>query len=291
MKFGLIGIERSLDLCLLKRELEDRGHRAVFINIRKFPRYVTASITPMEINFKHLSLLDFDCFYLGELEIREGFFRGRFGKDIWMSLRDRYNQFLESEGDSLSFQLNLIMCLGEARPCVNRPFSLIRTRFRPSVCFLLNRSAIPTVPMVLGAAEDPEDIYASARIRVEEEVLYDVPCFPRDGLSCLSVRRKRPQEHWRTIAVKGAVPAKMVVRAEGQERAAPQPAEVTRTGQAVLNSLGLELAEIAMAPDGEGLAILDTRPFPRISGFEEITGENLAGVIADRLIAVGGQSE
>jgi hypothetical protein len=290
MRIGLLGTEHSADLCVLKREIEDRGHDARFVNLRSMPQYVLSSMVGDSIAFDHCDLGDFDAFWLGELESRNRFFRGYFGKDIWVSLQERYTEFTRSETENLTFQLSLLLVLGHLRRVVNKPSAFIACRLRPSVLFTLSRAGIPTVRASIGLHGEPQDREAATRIRLEEDYFCDVPCFPRTLEGCIGLKTEPAAEAWRILAVRECRPHRMILWREGSERGADQPGEAAELSAAVLDTLDLEIAEIRIKADGRTMRIADVSPAPRFSDFDRILGPDLTGSVARRLTATGGEN-
>jgi hypothetical protein len=302
MRVGLIGSQSSPDLGALKREIEDRGHNAVFINLRKFPQYAMSMLgrssgaPPMGsgLSFDHIDLLDFACFYLHDFEGRDRFFRGSFGEDIWAALRERYLDYAGCEVDNLAFQMSLVRCLADERPMINTPRSLWASRLRPYIYFKLTRAGIPVPPYAIttrGFEEDaslPRDASLAKRIRIAEDYSYDVPCFPRDLENTLAFEIAKPNRHWRLLAIRECEPSKMIGVEDASTRSAAVPNEATEVAKRVLHALDLELAELHISADANSFAVFDVLPCPRVSEFEEVTGEKLSGSVADRLLWLGG---
>jgi hypothetical protein len=288
MRLGLFGIHRSPDLCLLKKRIEDLGHDATFLNLRAVPEYTLSSLTPSSTRLDHLELLDFDCFYLSEFEIRNRFFRGSFGREIWTSLRDRYLEFARSECDSLAYQAGFLLSLGRMKPFLNTPEAFLRNRLRSSVLFRLSQSGLPATPFSVGPAGEPGGASTALRIRTEEDHAYDVPSFPRELKGCVGMMVKVSQEEWRIIALRGYQPSRLLTVQNGTSTATQTPGEISNLAEQVLSALDLELAEIRLARNAPGFDVFDVRPVPEISGFEEVTGEEISNVIAERLLFLGG---
>ena len=290
MIIGLIGTEHSPDLCVLKREIEDGGHNARFVNLRSIPQYMLSSVAGDSIAVDHCDLCDFDGFWLGELESRNRFFRGYFGKDIWVSLRDRYAEFARSERENLTFQLSLLLSLGHVSHVVNKPAAFMACRLRPSVLLTLSRAGIPTVRTSLVREEEPQDVAATSRIRLEEDYFCDVPCFPRTLERCIGLKAEPAAEAWRILAVRGSRPHRMILRHEGIEQAADIPGEAEALTRPVLDTLDLEVAEIRINVDDGKPRVSDVSPAPRFSDFDRVVGPELTGSVARRLTAMGGSN-
>lgn len=282
MRVGLVGSTLSADLGVLKREIEDRGHKAAIFNPRKAPEYALAAIgtcgATATLAFDHRNLVDFDSLYIGDLEGRDRFFRGYFEKDIWMSLRQRYLNFAAAEVDALAFQLSLVLLAADRVPTVNSPASIVATRLRPSVLWKARRAGIPVWPFeiregaalgaipgvdsgaVPGAAPSaapggqsettPSAAPLAMRMRAVEEARIDVPCFPREMKHTLSLVAEAPRVAWRMIAVAGARTGKMIVTEAGKKRVAAAPAEAAVLGDRLLDLFGLAVAEVDLAPEG-----------------------------------------
>jgi hypothetical protein len=287
MRVGLIGIRRSPDLCLLKKRVEDRGHQADFINLRGFPQYVLGWVGTSGIRFDHLELSSLDCFYLGEMETRNRFFRGVFGREIWIALRERYLDFAGCEPENQAFQMSLLLSLSGLKPFINSPTAFLRNRLRPAVLLRLARAGLPAMPVVL-KGDNQAPASHRHRIRFEEEVMYDVPCFPRYLSGSLSIMGEAWDEEWKVLGIRGGRLAKMIVVESGRPTSASLSSDADSLTSKALGVLGLELAEIRMGHAAGRLVITDVRPAPGISEFEEVTGQDVSNTIATRLLSLGG---
>jgi len=293
MKLGLVGGRRSPDLGCLKREIEDRGHKATIISPRRFPRYDLGLIASggaegASTRADHVDLAEFACFYIHEFDLRDRFFRGEFDRATWVSLRERYLEFSHSEPENLAFQMSLILSLGEARPAINPPRALLASRLRPWIFFRLARAGLPVAPYRLAPAASDGSV--SKRLRIGEDYYYDVPCFPMELEGVISLATGRPAEVWRILAVAQSEPAAKMIIENGAVRSASQPRDAGDLALGVLAALGLEVAEIQLAPYTGGLKVVDVIPSPRASEFEDVTGERHAGAIAERLLRLGGEA-
>jgi len=300
MRVGLVGGRGSPDLACLKREIEDRGHKTAVVSPRKFPQYAFAAATwgsepagtaqgPRRgLRCDHVDLLDCRCFYLHEFDLRDRFFRGEFGKDVWIALRDRYLEFTESEVENVAFQMSLSLSLGEVKPTVNSPRALLGSRLRPWIYFRLARMGLPVVPYQLGPTADAAAL--SKRLRIGEDFSYDVPCFPRDLANVISLNIEKPGETWRVLAVSRAEPSSLMIAENGAPRSLEQPGEAGELAEKALAALGLDVAEVHLARYRDGLRLLDVLPSPGISEFEEVTGERGSGKIAERVLQMGGSN-
>ncbi len=290
--FGLIGSPYSTSLCLIKRAAEDRGIRAVFSSPLAFPRYALSTIAQEGIHLDHIKLLDFDCFYIDILEHRNGFFRGYFGKDIWLSLQQRYQDFAKEEVENKCYQLSLLLLLGDLKPCVNHPKRLLFARLRPTTLFNLKRNGIPVVDFRITANESsqakPKPGTSLARIRIEEERCYDVPCFPRTLRRCVSVETIMPEQTGEVISVIGYEGKSIVERKDSARIRKPMPDDIKQICQAVLNTLGLDVASIQFAKEKGELKVLNVSPFPDVASFEEATDEPISEAIVDTMIERSG---
>jgi len=291
-RFGLIGNHYSTSLCLIKRAAEDRGIRAIFCSPLAFPRYALSTIAQEGIELDHIKLLDFDCFYIDILDHRNGFFRGYFGKDIWISLQQRYQDFAKEEMENKSYQLLLLLLLSDLRPCVNHPKRLLLTRLRPTTLFNLRRNGIPVADFRItsnGSSQVEERAGAGlARIRIEEERCYDVPCFPRTLRGCLSVETTTPEQTWEVVSVIGYEGKSIIERGDSARIRRPKPDDIREICQDVLSTLGLDVASIKFAREKGDLKVFDVNPFPDIATFEEATGEPISEAIVDRMIERSG---
>lgn len=289
MIVGLAGSPLSADLGILKREIEDRGHKAVIFNLRKVPQYTFASIgasgSTTTLVCDHRDLTGVESLYIGDFEGRDRFFRGWFDKDIWVSLRDRYLDFAAAEVDALAFQMSLLVAAADRVPTVNSPASIVGTRLRPYVHWKIGRAGLPLWPFEIRAASSAA---FALRIRPGEEACYDVPCFPREMKHTLSLVARAPAVTWRMIAVAGAEPGSMVVTEADTKRAAAVPAEAAHLACRLLDLFALAVAEVHLAAEGSSPSVLDVRPFPRLAEFEEITSERSGALVAERLLEAGG---
>ena len=287
MMVGLVGSPRSSDLCLLKKRIEDRGHRAVFLNIREFPQYALSGFGGSSLRFDHLDLLDFDSFYLSEVEARSRFFRGMFDKDIWIALRERYIDFAESELHNLPFQVGLLVALSCKRPFINSPVSFLKVGLRASTLYRLAAAGLPTTGFVVERGKKANDP-AYMRLRLAEESTYDVPCFPRTLEGCVGLKVEIGGEQVRVIGLKGARPLHSLVITGGNVRTEGTDKATSDLTEEILKTLQLETAEIRLARGTGGLTITEVLPAPHLAEFEEITGDVVSEKVAERLLSIGG---
>ena len=287
MVVGLVGIPRALGLCLLKQRIEDRGHHASFVNIREFPQYALSGFDGSAFRFDHMDLLEFDCFYLDDLEGRNRFFRGIFGKDIWMELRERYIDFVESEGANVAYQISLLMALSSKRPFINSPRTFLQTRLRTSTLFSLAKAGLPTANIVV-EEDRASDESAYLRIRFGEENTYDVPCFPRNFEGCVGLRACDSGDRLRIVVLRGERPSKVILDDGQSIRAGEAGREIGQLAADVLEVLGLETAEVSLVLSGNRFKIMEVLPTPDLAEFEDITGEPISDRIAERLLSMGG---
>jgi len=297
MRVCLLGSQLSPDLGILKRELEDRGHPATILNPRKSPQYMLAAVGATRGRagawFDHRNLADFDCFYLGDFEGRERFFRGSFEKDTWIALRERYQTYEAGEVDGLAFQLSLALAVGSTSLAgrrarvVNSPESLARVRLRPYIFWKAALAGVPVWHFEVGVPAESGVALDRARVRIAEDALHDVPCFDRELAATLSVVRKRPAELWKILAVaEGEIPTMIRVK-DGGERAAAAPQEARDIGRRLLALFGLEVAEVHLALAGSQVRLYDLLAIPGIAGFEETIGPAAGGALAEALIGSG----
>jgi len=302
MRVGLAGSRASADLKVLKREIEDLGHNAVIFNPRKFPQYATGSlgaggdeicartrghISPSRCavaTYDHLSLLDLDSLYIGDLEGRDAFFRGYFDRDIWAALRERYLEFASSEVDISAFQMSFLLAAAERLPTVNRPEAIMTTRLRPYALWKIARQGIAVWPFEIRRA-------SGRRVREAEDRCYDVPCFQRGLKHTLSLVGEAPARVWRAVVAAGAHPAtrKMIVDQGGHLTGAPAPTEVGDIASRLLGIFGLAVAEIELVPAEGKISVLGISAFPHLAEFEEVTGERVGALVAQVLTGSGGR--
>jgi hypothetical protein len=287
MMVGLVGSPRSPDLCLVKKRIEDRGHRAVFLNIREFPQYALSGFGQSSLRFDHLDLLEFDSFYLNEIEARNRFFRGIFDNDIWMTLRERYIDFAEAERHSLTYQIGLLTALSCRKPFINSPVNFLKASLRASTLFRLAAAGLPAAEIVVAAGGTQRDS-TYMRLRLAEDEAYDVPCFPRNLEGCVGLVVNNAEEQARVIGVRGERPSRMVVATGGKVRAESTDETTAGLTEEVLGALHLETAEVCLARGAGGIRITEVLPAPHLAEFEEMTGESISEKVAERLLSIGG---
>ncbi len=287
MKIGLIGSPYSRNLCLLKARIEDSGHKASFIDLRKFPQYTIGTCSHSSIEFDHDDLMDFDAFYLDYLEQRERFFRGRFDKKVWAALRERYTSFSQHEVENLAFQISLLMTIGAARPVINPITPLMANRLRPVVLSKLRAEGLSVASFL-----SKPDLQNGTlrRIRIEEEECYDVPCFPRDLSRSTGIQIQASSPAFVLICTRGGSSNTMIVRNQDETHTKPTTTTLKRLCRSALELLSLEVAQFEVAPDHAGYTIIDVNPFTPIAKFEDQTGEQVSALIANRLIELGGKN-
>lgn len=287
MRVGLIGTPRTPELCLMKRRIEDRGHGAVFVNLREFPQYVLSSVDPSRFRLDHTGLLELDCFYLHDLEGRNRFFRGTFGKETWVALQERYTDFADSERENRIYQTSFLTALSRLRPFINQPREFLRASLRPLTLWRLASVGIAIADF--GVDENPagEDC-SRLRVRVGEEGVYDVPCFPRDADSCLGLDVCADRETLAIVALSGQSPVAAVARNGETRKSSGCGDDVAEIAGRVLDTLDLETAEIRLARGAEGVKIVEVLPAPALRDFEDVTGDPVSDRIAERLLAMGG---
>ncbi|HVP56649.1 MAG TPA: hypothetical protein VMU02_01015, partial [bacterium] len=248
-------------------------------------RGATAQTARERLEFDHTELSDFGCFYVHEFDLRDRFFRGEFGKDIWVALRDRYIEFERSEVENLAFQMSLELCVEDASPVVNSPRALLACRLRLPALARLSRQGLPVAAYRLAWASGAGTL--AKRLRIGEDYYYDVPSFPYDLSDIISLTCELPREIWRVAAVKSSHRSRMMIVENGLSKAALLPEAAAELAERASAVLDLDVAEVHLAPYPGGIRVLDVLPSPRISEFEEVTGERCSSRIAERLISLG----
>ena len=287
MTFGLIGNHYWKHICTLKRQLGDRGHRAIFVLPTYFPQYYLSTVGTNCVRLDHIDLSHLDGCYVGLIETRQRFFRGKFSKAIWLSLRERYLEFARCEIENLSFQMSLLLMLANICPCINDPRSLLQARLRLATLRKLQAGGIPVADFGITNQPAPGS-HLSKCIRIEEEACYDVPCFPRQLQHCLRLVHRDGGEMWKVMGVARKASQRMVVSSGSSERVEPTPSEARDLVGRILEILNLEVAQVDFIRTNSQSRVVDIHPMPDWSAFEEITGEPVSDLIAQLMIQSGG---
>lgn len=287
-EFGLIGSPYSDSICLIKRAAQDRGYSAKFLSPLAFPRYSISTTSPNELLLDHTDLMDLDCFYIDLLEHRCGFFRGYFDKQTWISLQNRYEGFAKEEVENSAYQVSFLLTLGEIKPCINAPRTLLVTRLRPPTLVRLKSAGIPVADFTIVQSDINQSEWQSQadslRIRIEEERCYDVPCFPRELVTCPRIEIAKTGKTWQAVCVVGCACNYAIEKEDMVQSRVVQSEDMRRICQSVLNALGLDVASIELGRFDNQLKVLDVNPFPDLSLFEAVTQEPISQVIVDRMI-------
>lgn len=285
-EFGLIGNPYSDSICLIKRAAEDRGYSAKLLSPLAFPRYSISTASPKQLLLDHTDLMALDCFYIDLLEHRSGFFRGYFDKETWISLQTRYENFAKEEVENRAYQLSFLLTLGDLKPCINPPQKLLITRLRPATLVRLKSAGIPVADFAIVESDSNQSQSQanSLRIRIEEERCYDVPCFPRQLLTCPRIELVKTRKTWHAVCVLG-YPCNYAIEKEDRvQRRIVQSNDMRGICQSVLKALGLDVASIELGRFGNQLMVLDVNPFPDLSLFEDVTQEPISQAIVDRML-------
>ncbi len=195
MIIGLLGGEYDRCLGLLKRQIEDLGHKAITINLKSLPQVTTATIDYQGIVYDGYNLFEMGSFYLREMEIRAPFFHVTYTKQLWAMLRERYLSFEAEERENILFTRNLLEILAYKKPMVNPPQVYSHRRQLPFHLSLLAQRGFSVPPFISGVEEDLEvtGFQEELPLNLDEERIWDVLSFPKEGKGEVRIWRKKPE--------------------------------------------------------------------------------------------------
>ncbi len=324
---GLLGNEYDESVKLLKVRIEDRGHSARVINLQHLPRVMRATVDFGRIVFNGHNLLDMDCFFLREMDVRDPFFHVRYSRELWNMLRERYLSFAEDEIDNIMYIRNILYILADRKPVINPPHVYEHRNQMPYHLSMLARHgfAVPPFTTVCGGEISKLDTsaggeksstagerqsspgaacqvhfdgpYDELSLRSDEYRTFEVFSFPKGKEQHLHLRCGRGDGVAYKLIVVGDRPLDRAVLlspdADGGRvvSSAELPAGVMETARETARAVGASFAEVELnVGTGEGTVVVrHVDPSPEFSVLEDTYRLSIADPLAKHLIDAGAQ--
>jgi hypothetical protein len=323
---GLLGDEYDECTQLLKLRIEDLGHKAKVINLRRLPTVTTATINYETIICDGYNLFEMSSFYLREMELRDPFFHVTYTIDLWATLLERYLRFATNEIDNVYFVRSILEILALTKRIVNPPRVYSFRRLMPfGFSFLAHRGfLIP--PFTTGFAREAKarSFEEQLPVSLDEAMEWDVLSFPKGEEEWLQIWRKKIEGTTYKLIVLGGrsldyalavhestmggnngpiegsnaepiegISAEPASRSNAEPVKIKQedlPPEVEDTAVKAAEAIKAEFAEVDLKySEKEGKVwVLGVDPSPDISELERVYGLPISGPLAKYLIDAGG---
>lgn len=289
LNFGLLGHEYDESIQLLKRRLEDRGHRAKILNLTHLPRTIQTTLTPEILIFDGHDLREYDCFYLTDLGLREPFFHVKYEPELWAALRPRYLKFASGETASVHLAVDLVNLLAHIRPMVNPPHIYSYRLHYPFPLHRLSSQSIK-VPAFVAAPKRPDGYDESVPLNLDEYKYWEVLSFSKTGRTDLKCWCIRPVGAIYKVFVLGKrlMEEALSMTDTGQSMRllplAEVPATVAETAMKAAAELDIAFGEITCVNDNGTIWLSDIDPLPDIKKLEDVHNFHVSSALADYLI-------
>lgn len=289
--FGLIGYEYDDCLLLLKRRLEDRGHKARILNPTRVPRVVQTAFSPEKMIYDGFDIRECNCYFLTEMGLREPFFHVSYDRELWARLRGRYLKFASDETANLNFTIAMINILTFFRPIVNPPYIYASRLHHPVHLHRLAGRAF-NVPAFMTATTKPDGYDEAVPLNLDEYKNWEVLSFPKKGQADLRLWCKRP----------GGVKYKLIVlgkhlmdevllfsetdKLSQKKPLAGVPEEVVTTALKAAGELGIKFGEVTCIYANHTTWLMGIDPSPDINNLENVHNLGVSSALADYLIDI-----
>lgn len=293
---GLFGDEYDECIGLLKMRIEDAGHKARVINLRRFPGVTRATIDADRITHDGINLFEMDAFFLREMAVRDPFFHVQYTKELWATLRERYLDFSAHEADDISFLRAVVEIVAVSKPMVNAPRVYGYRRHMPFELDLLSRRgfSIPSFRVSLPIAGGDCGADESAILDLDEEMTCDVLTFPKGIEAWTQIARTRVEGANYTLIVVGEASLDRAIAlpaGETQCRTVERkdlPRDVEETAVRAAGALGAEFAEVELRYSGTDgkVWLIKVDPAPYFAYWEKAFGLGISEPLAKYLIRV-----
>ena len=287
--FGLLGIEYDGTIQYLKRHIEDRGHKTTTINLTHLPRVVHSTVSSSALIHDDHDLLEFDCFYLSDMGVREPFFHVTYDRELWSMLRERYLKFASDEIESVNFTAALLNVLAATKPMINPPAVYSHRLLLPFHLHRLNAKGFK-VPSFRADIDEPEGFEESGPLKLDEDRTWEVLSFPKTNRTSLRIWKRKPGGVTYKVIVLGdrlldeassfprpAAPAVKI-------RTSQVPREVTDTVLQVARELEIAFGEATCTWSDNGVWLHQIDLSPDLQFLEEAHRLRVSSALADYLI-------
>ncbi|MDD5426437.1 MAG: hypothetical protein PHN52_08150 [candidate division Zixibacteria bacterium] len=290
-KFGLIGYEYDDCLLLLKRRLEDRGHKARILNPTRIPRVVQTAFSPEKMIYDGFDVREGDCYFLSEMGLREPFFHVSYDRELWTKLRGRYLKFAADETANLNFTIAMINILTFFRPIVNPPHIYAsRLHYPVHLHRLAGRSF--NVPSFMTATTRPDGYDEAVPLNLDEYKNWEVLSFPKKGQADLRLWCKRPGGVKYKLIVMGKRLMDEVLlfpetdKLSQKKPLAGVPEEVVTTALKAAGELDIKFGEVTCVYADHTTWLMGIDPSPDINNLENVHNLGVSSALADYLIDI-----
>lgn len=294
--FGLLGHEYDEGIQLLKRRLEDRGHRARVLNLTHLPRTIQTTLSPDGIIYDGYDPRECDCYYLTDMGLREPFFHVSYDRELWVRLRERYLRFASSEAANVNFAVALTNLIARIRPMVNMPRVY---SYRLHYLYQLHRLADRSIssPDFMTTFERPDEFEKSEPLNLDEYKYWEVLSFPKTGRTDLKLWFKKPSGITYKLLVLGQQlmdEALHQVEADKSVRKIPLaglPCQVVETSRKAAGELDVKFGEVTCIYNNGEVCISGIDPSPDIKKLEDLHNLHVSSALADYLIETAANAQ
>ncbi len=294
---GLLGREYDWCVRLLKVQVEDRGHKAIVINLTHLPRVTRASLGIENLVYDGYNLLEMDSFYLREMAVREPFFHVTYTPELWGMLREKYLSFVACENHNILFVLNLLEILARGKPMINKPDVYTYRTMMPYQFYKVAQSGFSVLPFSTGPVESKTTRGSAERLplSLDEKRTYDVLSFPKNQVGGLRIcREKKRGTVYRLIFLRNRLLEHGLVVSEERTTPSPirlgeAPLEVTEAALKAAMTMNVAFAEVSLAHAKEEnrVDVLQVDPSPEFHVWEKVYDLPVAAPLAEYLIDIG----
>lgn len=299
---GLLGDEYDESTQLLKLRVEDLGHKAKVINLKRLPKVTRATVSLDTIIYDGYNLLEMGSFYLREMQLRDPFFHVTYTLELWATLLEKYLHFAADETDNAYFVRSILEILALKKPIVNPPQGYSFRRLIPFELNFLARRGFFIPPFTTGFAREAKagGFEEHLHVSLDEAIEWDVLSFPKGEEEWLQIWRKRIEGATYKLIVLGGRSLDYALAVHGSSlkgnngrikiRQKDLPLEVEDTAVKASKAVKAELAEVDLKySEKEGKVwLLGVDPSPDISELERVHGLSISEPLAQYLIDVAG---
>ena len=289
LTIGLLGTEYDGSVQYLKRQVEDRGHKTITINLTHLPRVVHSTVSPHAVVHDGHNLFDFDCFYLIDMGLREPFFHVTYDRELWSMLRERYHAFAACEVNSVHYTVALIKVIAAVKPMINSPQVYMNRLHLPYQLHHLNAKSY-SVPEFAVGSKQPDGITESSPLKLDEYKTWEVLSFPKSNHTNVRIWQDKPNGVTFKIIVIGDSALDEALRYTKPShppekiKTSEVPSDVIATALSAARDLSVKFGEVICTWSDNKVWITQIDPSPDLRSLKELFGLRVSSALADYLI-------